>query len=127
MQRVWVLASWAAVLLTTTSLSASEGPGGRKSPVVVKEYELFREFVEYFDEPIFKREGDVVLMNFLNPDQNAILIRLINSEGKMVFEEKLSGETVISKSFNFEDSFRGEYTIVIYDGYERFEKKVSIL
>jgi hypothetical protein len=77
-------------------------------------------------DPVFKRVGDKIQLNMLNLDQKAVIIRLINSDSEVVFEEKISGESVVSKSFNFENAFSGEYTIRILDDRKTFEEVVTI-
>lgn len=115
----------AAVLLTSATAFAG-GPDKLKSGVVVDRSEVFRSYENIMEDPVFERRGDRVLLNMLNLDEKAVVIRLLDANGKLVFEEKSTGETIVSKSFNFTDAFKGEYTIVILDDQKRFKEVVVI-
>ncbi len=107
-------ASWAADPVKKTAVIETARPG------------VFVSMDRISEDPVFKRVGDKVQLNMLNLDQKAVIIRLINSEGEVVFEEKISRESVVSKSFNFEYAFRGQYTIRILDDRKTFEEVVTV-
>lgn len=125
MKKLICNAAVAAVLVATTTGWAADSV--KKSGVIETDIPCVFTSVEGVSEdPVFKRVGDKVHLNMLNLDRNAVIIRLINSDGKVVFEEKISGESLVSKSFNFEDAFSGVYIIRILDDRKAFDESVTI-
>ncbi|MEM0933747.1 MAG: hypothetical protein AAF575_02035 [Bacteroidota bacterium] len=66
-------------------------------------------------EPVFIKKGDKLLLNLLNLTQGTVLLKVYDSEDRMVYSETIEGEIVVEKAFNFEKAFEDEYTVVVVD------------
>ena len=76
--------------------------------------------------PVFVKKGDTLLMNLLNLSQEKVTLKVYDSEGRLVFSEKIEGEVVVEKAFNFENAFVDEYTVVVADSLGTYKEKVSV-
>lgn len=77
-------------------------------------------------DPTFKRKGDKLFVNLLNLDQEKVVIKVYDSQNRVVFKEVLDGDLVIEKAFNFESAYKDDYTVVVVDNKKAFEQKVVI-
>lgn len=125
MKNVLSTAALVALYFATNAVIAN-GPDRKTGSISVSEPEVYREFITVAKDPVFKRKGDKVLLNMLNLDGNAVVIRVTDADKRVVFEEKITGDSVIQKAFNFADAFKGDYTIEILDNKQKFQEKVSI-
>jgi hypothetical protein len=66
-------------------------------------------------DPTFKRKGNRVMMNLLNLSKGKVILKVLDAEGKELFNEVLDDKLIVEKSFNFVDAYTGEYTIVVVD------------
>ena len=66
-------------------------------------------------DPVFIRKGDKILMNLLNITQGEVILKVYDSENRLVYSESIEGELVVEKAFNFEKAFEDEYTVVVVD------------
>lgn len=115
-----------AVLFIAASNGFANGPDRLKVAVEVSKPEVYKEFGLLSKDPVFNRKGDKVMLNMLNLDQKAVIIRVLDAERRVVFQEKVTGEAVIQKAFNFNDAFKGDYTIEILDNKKKFTEKVIV-
>ena len=67
-----------------------------------------------------------MFVNLLNLDQEKVTIKVIDSEGRIVFEETFDGELVVEKAFNFEKAYEDNYTVVVVDNKKSFKEVVEI-
>ena len=51
---------------------------------------------------------------------------MYDSEGRLVYSDKNSGEQIVQKAFNFENAIKDTYKVVIFDGEKRFEETVTV-
>lgn len=77
-------------------------------------------------KPIFKRTGDVVVLNFLNLDSKLVTIKVLDSENRTIFEETVENSTVVEKAFNFENAFEDSYTVVVKKEDDIYYNKVVV-
>lgn len=126
MKNVFKTAAMVALILSAVPASAS-GPDKKGGNIEVASPEVFANFADFSQDPVFKRKGDKVLLNMLNLDQKTVIIRVRNADDRVVFEQKVTGESVIQKVFNFNDAFKGDYRIEILDDNQRFEEKVMVM
>ena len=65
-------------------------------------------------------------MNLLNVSKGKVLLKVYDSEERLVFDEAIDGDIVVEKAFNFEKAFRGEYTIVVVDKFGTYKQKMVV-
>jgi len=91
-----------------------------------KASEVEKELITIEADPVFKKKGNTLFVNLLNLDQQKVTIKVIDSEGRIVFIETLEGDLVIEKAFNFENAFRNDYTVMVVDNNETFKETVEV-
>ncbi|MEM1340177.1 MAG: hypothetical protein AAF634_16305 [Bacteroidota bacterium] len=77
-------------------------------------------------DPVFTKKGNKLFMNLLNLGQQKVTIKVIDSEGRIVYIETVKGELVIEKAFNFENAFKNEYTVLVVDAEDTFKEVVEV-
>jgi len=112
-----------AALMFTTVVGLANGP---KSTFDKKALEVEKNLISVELDPVFKKKGQKLFVNLLNLDQEKVTIKVIDSEGRIVFKEVIEGDIVVEKAFNFEKAFEGNYTVVIVDNNETFKEKVVV-
>jgi len=88
--------------------------------------EVEKRLIEVASDPVFTKKGDKLFMNLLNLDQQAVEIKVLDSEGRVVFEEVIEGDIIVEKAFNFEKAYNDDYTVVIVDNNKTFKKTVKV-
>lgn len=66
-------------------------------------------------KPYFRMTKERLFVNFLNLDKSKVVIRVYDSEYRVVFSETVTEEMIIEKAFNFEGAFSGSYRVVVSD------------
>lgn len=64
-------------------------------------------------DPVFKKKGGKLFINMLNTNQDRVTIKVVDGQGRVLFMEKLDGDLIIEKAFNFENAFENDYTVVV--------------
>ncbi len=118
----WTLVS--AFLFTSTAALAN-GPEKKLGTKGLQVNEIESSVVNFLD-PVFSRKGDKLFMNLLNLDKETVTIKVYDSEGRLVYSDKNSGEQIVQKAFNFENAIKDTYKVVIFDGEKRFEETVTV-
>jgi len=77
-------------------------------------------------KPIFRRKGDIVLVNLLNLELKPVTISIYDSQNRKLFKESMPSEQLIQKALNFEKAFPGAYTIIVEDGHAAYYEKIGI-
>lgn len=91
-----------------------------------KAFEVEKNIMSVEMDPVFKKKGNKLFVNLLNLDQEKVTIKVIDSEGRVVFIETLKGDLVIEKAFNFESAFEDDYTVVVVDNNETFKEVIEV-
>ena len=91
-----------------------------------KASEVEKELISVNADPVFKKKGDKLFLNLLNLDQEKVTIKILDTEGRVVFIETLEGELVIEKAFNFENAFKNKYTVLVEDNNETFTETIEV-
>ncbi len=112
-----------AAFMFTTVVSLANGPKGTFNKKVL---EVEKNLISAELDPVFKKKGQRLFVNLLNLDQEKVTIKVIDSEGRIVFKEVIEGDVVVEKAFNFEKAFEGNYTVVVVDNNETFKEKVEV-
>ncbi|MEM7486881.1 MAG: hypothetical protein AAF348_16855 [Bacteroidota bacterium] len=77
-------------------------------------------------DPVFIRKGDKILMNLLNITQGEVILKVYDSEDRLVYSESIEGELVVEKAFNFEKAFEDEYTVVVVDKMGTYKETIEV-
>ena len=77
-------------------------------------------------DPVFKKKDGKLFLNLLNLDQEKVTIKVLDSEGRVVFIESFDGELIIEKAFNFEKAFENEYTVIVNDNGKTYTETVAV-
>jgi len=64
-------------------------------------------------KPVFRKKGDKMYLNFLNLQKENVKIKVMNSSENIVFAETITDTVQIEKIFNFENSVKEDFTIVV--------------
>jgi len=99
---------------------------GPKKAFGKKANEVEKELIAIEADPVFKKKGNTLFLNLLNLDQKNVTIKVVDSEGRVVFIETLKGDLVIEKAFNFENAYENEYTVMVVDNKETFKETVEV-
>ncbi|RDY57671.1 hypothetical protein [Flagellimonas nanhaiensis] len=106
-----------AAFLLTVSMGFANGPA--KS-------EVERKLINVEMDPVFVKKGDKLFINMLNLDQETIIVKVYDSEGRVVYKEAIKGEVVVEKAFNFEKAFEDKYTVVVADETGTYRETVLV-
>ena len=77
-------------------------------------------------DPVFKRKGDKMLISFLNADQVMVEIRVLDSQNNVVYKERVAGDLIVEKAFDFSRAFNDSYKIVVAYNQSAFEQIVKV-
>ncbi|MGX1930867.1 hypothetical protein [Flagellimonas sp. 2504JD4-2] len=77
--------------------------------------EVERKLINVELDPVFVKKGDRILVNLLNVSQGKVVLKVYDSQNRLVYNESIKGEFVVEKAFNFEKAFEDEYTLVVTD------------
>lgn len=110
-------------LMFATVASLANGP---KKTFGNKNNGVEKHLIDVDLDPVFKKKGAHLFINLLNLDQESVTIKVLDSEGRVVFIETLKGELVIEKAFNFEKALQDNYTIIVVDNKETFKEVVEV-
>ncbi|MEM1259762.1 MAG: hypothetical protein AAGC45_08395 [Bacteroidota bacterium] len=99
---------------------------GPKKAFGKKANEVEKELIAIKADPVFKKKGNKLFLNLLNLDQEKVTIKVVDSEGRVVFIETMKGDLVIEKAFNFENAFENKYTVYVVDNNETFKETVEV-
>ena len=77
-------------------------------------------------DPVFKRKGDKMLISFLNAYQVMVEIRVLDSQNNVVYKERVAGDLIVEKAFDFSKAFNDSYKIVVAYNQSAFEQIVKV-
>lgn len=112
-----------AALMFTTVVSLANGP---ERTFGKKAFEVEKNLITVELDPVFKKKGQKLFINLLNLDKQKVTIKVIDSNGRVVFKEVIKGDVVVEKAFNFERAYEDDYTVVVIDNDETFKEKVAV-
>ena len=53
------------------------------------------------NDPTFIKKGSKLLLNLLNFSEGKVILKVIDSDGRELYNESLEGKVVVEKAFNF--------------------------
>lgn len=77
-------------------------------------------------KPVFRKKDGRVFLNLLNLEKEVVKIKVLDSEGRIVFQETISDEMLIEKVFNFEDAFKDNYVVVVQNKKDTYYEDVTV-
>jgi len=114
----------AALLISAIGMANTEATDfGKKTAA---KYEVEKNLVKVNLDPVFVKKGQKIMMNLLNVSRGKVLLKVYDSEDRLVFDEAIDGDIVVEKSFNFEKAFKDEYTIVVVDKFGTYKKTMEV-
>ncbi|MCB0373256.1 MAG: hypothetical protein KDD31_09630 [Muricauda sp.] len=118
------LAVVAAVLVSTIGLANTEAADfGKKGAA---KYEVEKNLVKVNLDPVFIKKGQKVMMNLLNVSKGKVLLKVYDSQNRLVFNESIDGDIVVEKAFNFEKAYEDKYTIVVVDKFGTYKETMEV-
>lgn len=115
----------AAFLLVSTVgfANGSEGTFGKRG---IAKSEVEKKLIEVKLDPVFIKRGEKMFMNLLNLSQGRVILKVYDSQDRLIYNESIEGEMVVEKAFNFEKAFEDEYTIVVVDKLGTYKETISV-
>ncbi len=77
-------------------------------------------------KPFFIEEEKHVSLNFLNLDKKDVSIKVYDEDSRLVFEEEITDEMIVEKSFDFSGAYEGNYTVSISYGDKSYSKYIAV-
>lgn len=115
-----------AAALLISAIGMANGTTTDFGKKVVAKYEVEKNLVKVNLDPVFVKKGQKIMMNLLNVSQGTVLLKVYDSEKRLVFNEVIDGNIVVEKAFNFEKAFKDEYTIVVVDKFGTYTKTMEV-
>ncbi|MDX1758784.1 MAG: hypothetical protein R3306_04095 [Arenibacter algicola] len=77
-------------------------------------------------KPFFRKNGDVLYLNYLNQKLNPVVINVVDSSNRLVFTQKFDKDLVVGKVFNFTNAVKDEYTVSVSEGANTYYETISV-
>lgn len=106
-----------AAFLLVSAVGIANGPA--KS-------EVEKKLIKVETDPVFVKKGDKLLLNLLNLSQGKVMLKVYDSQNRLVFKESIEGELVVEKAFNFEKAYEDEYRVVVVDKLGTYSETVEV-
>ena len=88
--------------------------------------EVERKLINVELDPVFVKKGDKLLVNLLNISQGKVILKIYDSQNRLVYNESIKGELVVEKAFNFEKAFEDDYTLVVTDATGTYKTTMEV-
>jgi len=115
-----------AAALLISAIGMANGATTDFGKKTVAKYEVEKNLMKVNLDPVFVKKGQKIMMNLLNVSQGTVLLKVYDSEDRLVFDEAINGDIVVEKAFNFEKAFKDEYTIVVVDKFGTYKKTMEV-
>ncbi|MEZ4811721.1 MAG: hypothetical protein R2819_15275 [Allomuricauda sp.] len=106
-----------AAFLLVSTIGFANGPA--KS-------EVEKKLIKVELDPVFVKKGDKLLLNLLNLSQGKVILKVYDSQDRLVFSESIEGKLVVEKAFNFERAYEDEYRVVVVDKLGTYTETVEV-
>ena len=77
-------------------------------------------------KPFFRKNGDVLYLNYLNQKLSPVVINVVDSSNRVVFTQKFDKELVVGKVFNFTNAVKDDYTVSVSEGTKTYYETISV-
>jgi len=77
-------------------------------------------------KPVFRKKEGRVFLNLLNLDREEVIIKVYDSENRVVFQEIIADEMLIEKVFNFNDAFKDNYTVRVQNKKDSYFENITV-
>jgi hypothetical protein len=118
--------SVAAAILLSSTLSVANGPEKSFNKKVIAKSEVEKNIITLESDPTFKRKGDKVLVNLLNLTEGKVILKVVDSNERVVFKEEVEGALVVEKAFDFSKAYSDEYTVIVVDKLGTYKEKIEV-
>ncbi|WP_422859320.1 hypothetical protein ACOKFD_18955 [Flagellimonas sp. S174] len=115
-----------AGILIISVMGFANGPALKFGKKGTAKAEVEKSLIEVTLDPVFVKKGDKLMLNLLNLTQGIVLLEVYDSENRLVYSEKIEGEVVVEKAFNFEKAYEDEYTVVVVDKLGTYKETMNI-
>ncbi|MCR9227594.1 MAG: hypothetical protein NXH90_09275 [Flavobacteriaceae bacterium] len=115
-----------AAALLISAIGLANGTTTDFGKKVVAKYEVEKNLVKVNLDPVFVKKGQKIMMNLLNVSKGKVLLKVYDSEDRLVFDQAIDGDIVVEKAFNFEKAFKDEYTIVVVDKFGTYKETMVV-
>lgn len=115
-----------AAVLLISAIGMANGTTADFGKKTVAKYEVEKNLMKVNLDPVFVKKGRKIMMNLLNVSQGTVLLKVYDSEDRLVFDQVINGDIVVEKAFNFEKAFKDEYTIVVVDKFGTYKKTMEV-
>ena len=115
-----------AGFLMISVVGFANGPAGNFGKKGNAKAEVEKNLIDVTLDPVFVRKGEKLMVNLLNLTEGTVLLKVYDSENRLVYSESIEGELVIEKAFNFEKAFEDEYTLVVVDKLGTYKETISV-
>ena len=77
-------------------------------------------------KPFFRKNGNVIYLNYLNQKLSPVVINVVDSSNRVVFTQKFDKELVVGKVFNFANAVKDDYTVSVSEGANTYYETISV-
>jgi hypothetical protein len=95
----------AAILIMAASSNAMASEAPTSAASVVESNTV--------SNPSVRREGERVLVNYLNLEGSTVVIQVVDEENRLLYFERFTDSTIVEKAINFENALSGTYKVQI--------------
>ena len=117
MKNNWKKVSTALMILAATASMQAANPVLGKNP---GEKEIKQ------NSATLQVKGLRVLVNHLNLEGNAVTLKVYDEENRLLYIREFDQTPVIEKAFNFENAYRGTYSVVLSDDDTSYAASVTV-
>ncbi|MEO9511188.1 MAG: hypothetical protein ABJN84_14645 [Flavobacteriaceae bacterium] len=115
-----------AAFLLTASIGFANGSKESFGKNGKAKSEVEKKLITIELDPVFIKKGEKMFMNLLNLSQGVVVLKVYDSQDRLIYNESIDGKMVVEKAFNFEKAFEDEYTIVVVDKYGTYEETIEV-
>ncbi|PWL37306.1 hypothetical protein DKG77_16165 [Flagellimonas aquimarina] len=115
-----------AAFLLVSSMGFANGPENTFGKKGSAKSEVKKELIKIELDPVFVKKGEKLFLNLLNLTQGKVVLKVYDSQNRLVYSESIDGEMVIEKAFNFERAFEDKYTLVVVDKLGTYTETIAV-
>lgn len=115
-----------AAALLVSAIGLANGTAVDFGKKVTAKYEVEKNLVKVNLDPVFVKKGQKIMMNLLNISQGKVLLKVYDSQNRLVFDEAIEGDLVVEKAFNFEKAYQDKYTVVVVDKFGTYKETMVV-